>query len=60
MSVQHIAIKTTKARYRLLADGTIYDQITNNSVGYLTSSETEEAWHLGGISLQKYLIEKLK
>lgn len=50
------SIKSTKLRYRLLADGTIIDQETGKTAGWISSkSDLDVAWRLGGNSLQKFL-----
>lgn len=49
-------IKSTKMRYRLLADGTIIDQDSGKTAGWISSkSDLERAWAMGGNALQKFL-----
>lgn len=48
--------RSTVMRYRLLADGTIIDQETNKTVGYITSRiDLDEAWKMGGPARQKFI-----
>jgi hypothetical protein len=57
----NISIRSTKLKYRLLADGTIIDQETNQTVGWITSrSDLDELWAMGGPQRQKYIKEYLK
>ncbi len=50
------SIRTTKLRYRLLADGTILDQVTGKVAGYFTSqSDIQEAWGMNGPQRQKFI-----
>lgn len=53
-------LNTKKGKYRLLADGTIYDQEINQSVGFVpTTPEIEEGWKLRGKPLQAFLMKFL-
>lgn len=53
-------IGVTKSRYRMLADGTVIDQTTGKTVGYISSqSDIARIWSLGGMAKQKHIREIL-
>lgn len=54
------SINTKLGKYRLLADGGIYDNELNKVVGYVTkTAEIEEGWRMRGRSLQEFLMKYL-
>ena len=53
-------IRATRLRYRLLADGTIIDQHTGKTAGYISSpSALDELWNMRATSRQRAIREYL-
>ncbi len=51
--------KTTNQRYRLYADGAIYDNELKREVAYITDN-LDEIYRMRGKTLQKYLKDYMK
>ena len=53
-------IGASKQKYRLLADGTIIDQSTGKTCGYLHGAELDEVWNLPAAAKQGVLRKKVE
>lgn len=55
------SLRQTKLQYRLLADGTILDQKTGKTAGYISGqSNLDELWSMNGRQRQKRIVQYLE
>lgn len=53
-------IGSTKQKYRLYADGTIVDQETGKTVGFVWGVDLDYVWNLPAASKQKWLKNRVE